>query len=255
MVCLLCQSVVPLSPAQHVQLNSATDFTGRFDEAALYPLLHNAWEWQDQREAGAVVPDYGAMRQAPNDYRGHLCLIEGLFAGVPKGGSLKVAPLSRAGPWDDRLEQWGIVVDQEKDRVAVVYLVSPPPPPAAGTPVRLVARFYKVLADTDLRGQPTDFLTFVGKSATVQSRARPQGSPWTLGPLWGVLLLLAAGWYVLRRSVGASPQRWRASGQGPEAAPPDEATVEWDNEAQPLPKNPAEALASLHRVHEEEESP
>ena len=191
MLIVAVQATVPLTQPQRVQLDSATDFSSRFDEAALYPLLQNALAWEAGNEAGAVVPDYAAILKAPADHRGTLFLIEGLFAGTPRGGTLSVTPLSRGGAWDDRLQQWVVVVDPVKDDVAVVYLVDPPPAPSAGAEVRLVARFYKVLADQDRHGRPTDYLTFVGKSAAVQTSGTGRDTSWGVWPLLGAMLLLA----------------------------------------------------------------
>ncbi len=251
MLCAATQAVVPLNQQQQTQVDSATDFSGRFDEGALYPLLHNALGWQDRDETGAVVPDYPSLFEQPALHRGQLFLIEGLFAGVPRDGSLAVAGLTRAGPWDDKLQQWVVVVDQQRDEVAVVYLVDPPPAPPAGTDIRLVARFYKVLSDTDRQGRPTDYLTFVGKNVVLGQITGRGGSAMGFAPLVGALLLLAGGWYVLRRTVYARPLR-RPIGagrkaQGDQAAPGDEGA------GVPLPKNPADALSALNQMRDEED--
>jgi len=164
-------SLTPLTDAQRAQLDTAEDFTQRFDTAALYPLLHNAAQWTPGDEAGAAVPDYGQIQADPKRHRGEAFLIEGLFAGVPEGETLRIRSLSRPGPWDGKLEQWVVVVDpdSEADEVAVVYLTDPPPHPREGTRVRMPARFYKVLDDFDRSPtpRPTQYLTFVGRGAEV----------------------------------------------------------------------------------------
>lgn len=246
------QSVPPLTEAQRVQLDTAIDSNRQFDEAALYPLLHNADTWQPGDEAGAMIPDYGAILEAPAQHRGGLFLIEGWFGGVPKRGSLEVARLTRGGPWDDRLEQWVIVTDRQKDEVAVVYLLDPPPAPGAGAKVRLAARFYKVLADFDRSTppKPTSYLLFIGKTTQIME----SGSGGTATPGGGALLLLvllAGGWFTFRhmlRSQQLRPRLARAApgGIGIEEDPDTDEEVDID-----LPKDPAEALGALNREHDE----
>lgn len=246
------QAVEPLTPAQQTQLDTATDHSRQFDEGALYPLLHNALKWDKGDEAGATIPDYAQIMKAPPRHRGRLFLIEGLFAGVPRGGTLKVQRLTRPGPWDDKLEQWVIVVDPAKDEVAVVYLVDPPPPPSAATKVRLVGRFYKVLQDFDRSKppKPTDYLLFVGNSATVLEATGNKG--WTLGatPLLGVLVITAGAWFFLRRMLHAKSLTSRRLKQ------PQNQTTEPkpDGEAAPeLPKDPADALRILEHQEQEDD--
>lgn len=243
---LILQAVIPLTEMQRAQIDSATDFTARFDEGALYPLLKNALQWQGTDEAGAIIPDYAAICQSPQEHRGKLFLIEGLFA----GRSLPVK-LSRAGPWDDQLQQWVVVVDSEKDEVAVVYLVSPPPVPRAGVPVRMAARFYKVWADKDRHGQPTNYLTFVGRQAVVKGSRGATGPGWGGQPLIGALVLLAGGWYFLRRTMRAklSPHQQRRR----ELKRSSQIDIdETDTAVTALSQDPAEALGMLEQLHKEE---
>jgi len=245
------QAAVPLTAPQRVQLDSATDFDTRIDQGALYPLLKNALQWQDGIEAGATIPDYSAILKAPELHRGELFLIEGLFAGVPRGGTLDMARLTRAGPWDDKLQQWVVVVDQGKDEVAVVYLTNPPDIPRAGAKLRLLARFYKVLADKDRNGRATNYLTFVGKSALVKGGLQPKGSRKTITPLLGALLLLAGVWYMLRRKFRAKPllqQRRHKVGLGA-----DDGMHQDESDRVDLPKDPAEALNTMRQLHQESE--
>ena len=176
-------TVTPLDDAQRAQLSTAGDFDEQFDQGALYPLLHNAATWQPGDEAGAQVPDYASIMQRPADARGGLFLIEGQFAGVPDGQTVAYGPLARPGPWDGKLQWWGVVVEQwspgvdqpagddDNPQAVIAYLVNPPTaaddPPRAGDRVRLVARFYKVWRDVDQNDQTRDYLTFVGHFATL----------------------------------------------------------------------------------------
>jgi hypothetical protein len=246
MLCPILAAVTPLTPEQQKQVESATDFDAGRDEAALYPLMTNALTWQDADAAGATIPDYPAILAQPADHRGNLFLIEGLFAGRPR----RIENLTRSGPWDQKLQEWVIVTDQPRDQVAVVYLVDPPTPidrpPAPGTPVRLLARFYKVLSDRDMHGNPTDFLLFVGKSVTVTTPPRTRSSAWHTAPIFVAVLALGIIWLWLRtrskpRPIG--PQRFtrtedRARGPTPRH-PAEEEPIE------DLPTDPAEALEAL----------
>ena len=240
-------AVTPLTPAQQTQLGTASDFTGQFDEGALYPLLQNAWQWQPGDEAGAVIPDYAAIYQSPAKHRGQLFLIEGRFAGRSK----EIKHLTRPGPWDGQLREWVVVVDSAKDEVAVAYLTHPPVAPAAGAKVRLAARFYKVLSDQDVNGKPTDYLLFVGRDATVVDAGRGFGGSGSgAGPLVVMLAILAAGWYFLRRTLSAKRLRPRPSRTQREEFDSEESA---DEEAEPqLPDDPAEALDVLKHQHDDD---
>lgn len=246
MLCPILAAVPPLTPEQQKQVESATDFDAGRDEAALYPLMTNALTWQDADAAGATIPDYPAILAQPADHRGKLFLIEGLFAGRPR----RIENLTRPGPWDQKLQEWVIVTDNQHDQVAVVYLVDPPTPvdrpPTPGTPVRLLARFYKVLSDRDMNGNPTDFLVFVGQSATVMSTPQRRSSSWHTTPIFVAVLALAIVWLWLRtrlkpRPIG--PQRLARAEDRPRGTtprhPPEEEPIE------NLPTDPAEALEAL----------
>ncbi len=252
--CCLLQAIPPLTPDQRAQVRTASDWTSRFDEAALYPLMDNALRWQDGDEAGAMVPDRKALYQTPAQYRGQLFLIEGQFA----GGARVINNLTRSGPWDEKLQQWVILTDRDRDEVAVVYLVDPPrpidQPLPAGTRVRVVGRFYKVLRDTDRNGQPTDYLTFIAKSALVISDADQDGGLSSRGPLLvvGVLALL---WFFMRRSVKVKPLSTRVrrvqDGSPNHAHGQDHPDAD-DGRPENLPDDPAAALSMLQDRHEEE---
>ncbi len=246
MLCPILAAVPPLTPEQQKQVESATDFDAGRDEAALYPLMTNALAWQDADAAGATIPDYPAILAQPADHRGKLFLIEGLFAGRPR----RIENLARPGPWDQKLQEWVVLTDKQHDQVAVVYLVDPPTPvdrpPAPGTPVRLLARFYKILSDRDMNGNPTDFLVFVGKSATVISPPQRRGSSWHTTPIVLAVLVLGIIWLWLRtrskpRLIG--PQRFtQTEDRARRSAPHDTAEEE---PTEDLPTDPAEALNVL----------
>jgi len=239
-------SAVPeLNPSQQQQLDTATDDSGMLDEAAWYPLLQNVLLWEGDTRPGSMNPDYQAMLADPARFRGRRFFIKGKFAGMPRNRqSLRAGRLARPGPWDDRLEQWGIVVQQDPDQVVVVCLVAPPAMPRPGAPIEVVARFYKVWKTLDLRNEPTRFLVFVGKSAAVTPSAGGRG-PTFLPIVLPLVVALGLVWLILRRSI-AGPRvegPRRAPRQRPVDPPEMPATAEPDS----LPTDPAEALRELSR--------
>ena len=246
-ICLLILALAalpPLSDSQRAQLDSANDSSPANDEAALYPLLENALAWTPGDESGAAVPDYAALLAEPAAYRGDLFLIEGEFAGRPRR-----IPLARSGQWGSGVTEWVVRVREDPDEVAVVYFVDPDgelEAPLRGTPIRTVARFYKVWSDRDLANEPTPFLIFVGRTPTVvaveSSVQGPGMGGWVL-----TLIALAAGFYILRRYVvGLRQPRPLATRREFEAAI---AEIEEDDPPS-LTEDPAEALDTMSRQSE-----
>ncbi len=244
----------PLTAEQQAQVATASDFSPAWDEGALYPLLQNALQWPGHDEAGALIPDYDAMLADPARYRGQLCLVEGQL-----GGPVEVVPyrLSRAGPWDDKLQRWGILVRADPDLVVVVYLVDGPPlaqTPRPGVRVRLLGRFYKVWRQPDQNHQPTDYLVFIGKTtaaaAPAQRYARYRTTPMQWNLRWVLLLLVVgvAAIYLLRRMTRLSMQPRPLPGQLRRRQ--ERAHAGQDAGAQEradLPRDPAAALDQLAR--------
>ena len=240
------QAVPPLTPEQREQLASATDGVGP-DEAALYPLLDNAMQWQPGDEAGAAIPDYAVLLGGPEAHRGKLFLIEGIFAGVPEDRKdLKVGRLSRPGPWEDSLEDWGIVLQRDPPLTLVVLLVAPPETPRRETPVRVAARFYKLWETQNRRDEPMRYPVFVGHSATVVGKpAMNQGPPW--GVMVVILVLAGFGFYQLRRTVGQARRRPVGHRRDTESPAPREPSDDEPSTQPPLPEDPVDALDELQR--------
>ncbi len=246
---ILCLLAAPpsLSEAERTQLDTATDFGPANDEAALYPLLRNASQWRPGDEAGAAVPNYAALLVDPAAHRGELFLIEGEFAGRPRRLSL-ARPGGDEG-WGDAVTEWVIRVRKNPDEVAVVYFVDPDnalAAPPRGTPVRTVARFFKVWTDRDLANQPTDFLLFVGRGPTRVAEAVP---PTGLGSwAWIVILAALAGaFYVLRRYVVALRQPKPLATRRQSA---DQAVSDDDDPDEGLPDDPAAALDAMRQRYQ-----
>lgn len=245
-------AIAPLTGPQRTQLATATDHTAQIDEAALYPLLNNALTWEPGDEAGATIPDYNALRADPAAHRGALFLIEGDFAGGPQ---IKIGPLSRRGLWDDSLEQWVIVTDRAADEVAVVYLTDPPPQPLAGTPIRVVARFYKILDDFDRSNppKPTQYLTFIGRSVSdATTTAASTSNTSTTAPVL-LVFMLAGAWYLARKKLKATRLATANLGKRSRRSSTDNApfTTHETN----VPKDPVAALSALAAHRDDDPAP
>jgi len=245
-------AIPALDATQQRIIDTAEDGSQRLDEAAWYPLLRNATDWSAGDEAGARIPDYDALLQAPDAHRGELYLIEGQFAGRPRE-----LGLARPGPWGETVTEWGIVTDAQQDRVAMVYLVDQPMgegsnQPFAGQRVRVAARFYKVWAQRDLEGQPTLFLTFVGHSLTIDPIVGAPGPDlreyWGVG--LGVLIFIAAAYFFGKRMMTMGQPRPLPSRVVREPYHEDEDEPQPETETEPdpdLPHDPDQALAELER--------
>jgi len=202
-------AVEPLSEAQLRQLETATDFTPSWDEPALYPLLQNVLRWDTLDEAGAMIPDWNALSADPESYRGRLFLVRGQLGGPPEKLQRRLA---RPGPWDGKIERWGILYRVNPDQVAVIYLVDPPPPaqtPRVAARVQILCRFYKIWRFDDLEGRTTDYPVFIGK--TVSRWTGASGEPPRTGDggvgalmarLFPVIVLLLIFLFVMLRRTG-----------------------------------------------------
>jgi len=249
----LLAAVPPLDDTQQQIIASAQDDSLRLDEAAWYPLLRNAAQWQAGDEAGARIPDYDALLDTPADLRGELFLIEGRFAGRPRA-----IVLARPGPWGERVTEWVIQTDPENDEVAVVYLVDQPigegvKQPMAGQQVRVAARFYKVWSQRDLNNQPQRFLTFVGHSLTYEGLgpAPPiTNNAWQLA--LGLLVMIGAALFFGRRMLSLGkprplPSRVLRERDLDDAVNAGQRDSEESDDEPDLPDDPDAALAELEK--------
>ncbi len=210
--------VAPLTPAQQIQVQTAEDDVGNWDEAALYPLLLNALMWKEVGEPGAMIPDWPAILASPGSYRGQLFMVEGQLGGPP----VEVTDLARVGAWTGRVQRWGVLYQVAPDAVAVVYVLDgtdrekspeagalpgalpgelPGALPGAGAGVgdrvRILGRFFKIWRHPDQDGQVTAYPVFVGRVIAV---AEPRASSDSFNQLYMLLIVAAAAvWYMLRR--------------------------------------------------------
>jgi hypothetical protein len=251
MVLIALIGVPPLTDAQSAQLSTAVDDSARLDEGALYPLLHNALTWEAGDTTGGEVgdhtggrvPDYDALLADPKSQRGELFLIKGRFA-----GRARRFDLARSGAWGEALTEWVLLISDDPQEVAVVYFVDPDGTmnaPKPGTRVRAVGRFYKVWADTDQQGNPTRYLTFVARNASVVPTQARRPVIFML-PTLGVILTLSVVFILLRRAGRAAQNRDRGVHHGPGTR--DDAMLSGSVDPSPgerLPDDPAEALRRM----------
>ena len=172
-------ATVPSLTEQDYAVLEDTIDGGDVDEAAFYPLLRNAMQWNLYDDVGAIVPNYELLLEAPAAHRGKLFLIEGAFA-VSSGPTIKhegrsmanpfenlEEKLTRPGPWPKSIQRWPILVKTDPEQLILAYLVNPPNRPQLADRVRLPARFFKSWVDQDLDGNESHYLVFVGHGAEV----------------------------------------------------------------------------------------
>ena len=237
--------VVPLDAADRAQLEAVVDGAGPLEGPGLETLLSNVARWQPGDESGAQVPDYDALLADPAAQRGELMLIEGRFAGRPRS-----IPLSHAGEWGGTLTEWGLIVRDDPELVAMVYLVDQPSTtPVLGQRVRIAARFYKLWQSDNLHGQPTTFPTFIARQPRLLAQddlaptSRDGGANLAF---WAVVLAAAfafAIWRLTKLTARPKPLPTRVQH---DRDPPEPAINTG------LPTDPAEALDELHRRHDED---
>lgn len=244
-------AVPPLTQGEQSQLEAASDYA-LLDEAALYPLLNNAMAWEMGDESGAAIPHYAPIRQMPANHRGLLYLIEGKLARRRSMGQL-----ARPGPWDGKLEQWVVRWGKTADEVAVVYLVDPPQTVRPNRNVRLVARFYKIWQHSDTQGEPSNFLTFVGRSTSMIRRDNG-GQSISTSVLFVIVLALLAGYFFLRSKVlrrGTISSRHLSITRRRQHSEERRGESEEEESNDLLPEDPGDALAELERRREQDRAP
>ncbi len=256
---LLLTAAPPLSDAQRTMLEATTDRSRSIDEAGLYALMQNAERWPEpqEAEAGARVPDYGALRTEPAAHRGERFLIEGTLEAFTEPATYTARPnrpLSRPGY--ESAKVW--LLSREDAGVMLVVLTDPPAlepvggrdrlrkPARVGARVRLPARFYKLLASESREG-PGVYPVFVGRSARFTGAAADGGtSAWFVsgGALFLVVVLLVAYGavrYLASKSGKRQTRRRYAEEEEPEVDRRDD-----------LPEDPAEAMRVLSTEHDAE---
>lgn len=248
--------VPELTEPQRAMLEGVNDRTSAIDGAGLYALLANARHWPDgaDAEAGAMIPDYPAIRTDPAAHRGRRFVIEGKLV------SLGTRPLlSRTGY--DGVEPWHIEVGPE--HFVTVYLTAPPAvairretdghriPQRAGENVRIIGRFYKLQAAPNTQGEPQLYQVFVGNTARLTGQSSDAINPALLRSvaIVAVVVLMLATFVVIRMSLTRS----RPSARRARSAVEQEHTAQEELDIRDdLPDDPVDALGVLTGEKEEE---
>jgi hypothetical protein len=255
-------AVPELTVQQLAALEAISDDWPSFDTAPLYVLLANVSIWPDSQAAlaaGAMIPDYAAIRANPGDYRGKRFAIEGTLESIIKYDQ---PPFSLAREGWEHVQQWH--VRTEGGGVVVVFLTHAPDlrierqegghlvPFARGAEVKAVGRFFKLWRKSSEGGSPAMYQIYVGKTAVVgdpPGGLAPSVMMRTL-PVLLLVILVAGGFAVIRLAI-RRPQRsiGYARGQRQDFDQEEDAPIEY---RQDLPEDPADALDVLHSEKEEQ---
>jgi hypothetical protein len=237
LVLVLAAAVTPLSETERIVIETARDDRTHEEEAFAVLLTHVAqWAPAAGSEVGdepiRLAPDYAAMIEAPQAYRGELCRIEGRIEqrtglGGPFAGSdewfIRTAdgtPVIVYLPVDDAMKQ-----RRDGERVAID------------------ARFYKRMTLEARDGTERQYAAFVGARPWVVATqtGNPLNGLWVLGGLVALLLVVFTVLFAVVRRGGAR-RAWRGLG-GSLGGSADDV----DGADAALPADPAEALAELKR--------
>lgn len=252
----------PLTDTQRQVLDeTAADGDAPLDQGpALYQLLENAGDWEPgdfTGERGAAAPpppDVAYLLEHPDQVRGDLFLIEGVFheqIRYPTEGRDGRAHLSRAGHpvWGNQLTCWGVRVGDSADDVVLVYFVDPDgsiAAPKPGDEVRIAARFYRVWRVPDRDGRDFAFPTFVGGAREVVAGGGGSGGGPGIGKVVLILVVVAAGgFYGMRLMLAKKSSAQRARSEAMREARHREHEDDEEDIDPDLPDDPAEALEYL----------
>jgi hypothetical protein len=254
-------AVPPLSETQRIALEDTDDLSSTIDAAGLYALLENVEQWSPvptELEPGQRLIDFAALRTSPESARGEAWVLEGALESVANAALYTPNRLLTRPSWKD-LTVWHI--RGPNDEIYLVCLTDPPAVaiantvnehaiPAADTPpVRVLGRFYKLIAVANQDDQAMRYAVFVGKTARfLDMPARQASGTGSTNPLVGpgvLLAVLLVGAYVLIRVTlkrKAKPVRRRR-----QESEEDDEPVEYRTD---LPADPAAALDALEHEHE-----
>ena len=222
--------IPPLTDDERVRL--ATAYDGRdHQEEAFMALLEHVGRWSGRVGDTPVRlhPDFEAMVDDPDAYRGELCRVVGAI-----GQQTRLpAPYDAATEW---------FVRDDTGRPILVYVVGldPAAPFRYGERIVILGRFYKRVEAVARDGVVRAYPALVG--AFPRRLAAGAGGEW--GGLWVVafpvafmlVIFLVLFVYVTRRRRPTHAYLALATHLAPDAT-----------EGPPLPADPAEALAELRR--------
>ncbi|MFA7235326.1 MAG: hypothetical protein WC058_00560 [Phycisphaeraceae bacterium] len=267
--CLVLAALPPLTDDQREMLATTPDLTVSYDQPGLYALLANAQSWSNDptaNEAGSRLPDYAAIRENTAQWRGESCLIEGTLVARIDFGLLARIDYDNVQSWAVRTP--GITAPDGTTSlggIIIVFLADPPPvqwgvtrgqntaPLTQDMKLRLVARFFTVLQQSNLKDDPSAYPVFVGRSAAfVEPPAASSGVAYR--PLLVITLIFAmiVGYIVvlvvrIRRN---RETRRNKREQPAEASRRKRKPVELRDD---LPDDPAEAMNALENENEQQD--
>ncbi|MEM9346508.1 MAG: hypothetical protein AAGB26_07815 [Planctomycetota bacterium] len=243
-----------------------------------YVLLRNAATWKGDDfsgDAGAAVappPDYGFLKDKPEQARGNVYMIEGWLAGSERWPTLTnhdSEKLHRPGDpaWGDQVTRWTVITEKDNSDATVIVLFNDPnakmTAPEKGGKVRIAARFHKLWTIPSSNGLSFTYPVFIGGAAeTVQASSTGSSTGGPVSSLTIVLgaILLVGGFFVgmrfLMRKVstnsgGGTMLRDRLEEMRREREAQEEQSEE-DEGVEDLPEDPVAALDVLRERHEEQ---
>lgn len=231
-LCIVIASISPLTDDQRTALNTA--FDGRdHQEAAFTALVENVRAWTEGIGDAAIrlEPDYQAILDNPDQYRGELCKITGKLQqhnplpGLNKG----------VGEW---------FVRDSNSRPILVYIVKNIDDQTFrdGQSVEIVARFYKRVDAIAKDGTKHSYPAFVGAFPKSASSAASSAN----NPMLALAVPVAIGLIVFLILL-VYTRRIRRNSSKPHRRSTDSLLLDEDVS---LPENPAEALTQLKRQGE-----
>jgi hypothetical protein len=226
---MLLALVTPLSDAERTVIETARDDRSHEEEAFAVLLTHaSAWTGELGDEPIRLQPNFAAMVEHPDNYRGELCRIEGrLEQRTGLGGAFEG-------------DEWFV---RTKDGTpVVVYLPIDERMKTLrdGQHIAINARFYKRMRFEGRDDSERAFAAFVGARPWLVEAPNPWRHLWVLAALVMVLLVTFLVLFAIVRRGGAARRdasRLRTGAWGDERGEHDDL----------LPSDPAAALEELRR--------
>lgn len=230
---ILLAAVPPLTDAELARLRTADDGTDRRG-AAFAALVEHVARWTPAAAGGddLPAPDLDALLADPDAHRGRPFRA----AGVIQQQVPLAYPYEHVGEW---------FVRDAAGRPFVVYVCGLDAAGAFrdGRAVAVTARFYKRVEATARDGRPRRYAAFVGAFPRPDpARRAGRARLWLVTAPVAVMLVVFLLLLLYARR-GGKPVRARRAAAAPWVDPGDE----------PLPDDPAEALAELRRRAEADE--
>jgi hypothetical protein len=233
MMCVVLAVIPPLTDGERGRLETAVDGRDHREEA-FAALLDNTRRWTPGAGDAAVHPEPNleAMITDPGPWRGAVCRLAG-----------RLEQMTPMAPPFEGVAEW--VVRDDSGRPVLVYVQGLPPDHGfrAGRGVSMLARFYKRVDAVAQDGRVHSYPAFVG--AWPESAV---GADAPMTQLWAVVIPVAvmlgvfmALLFYARRDRPATRAHARSGGPWP------------TDPAEPLPPDPADALAELRRRAESSE--